>query len=88
MLGMLGFCCFCQAQCGMKDISNLVSVKVPSTIEVAHQNGTSDKKEDGEILRSTRATTQLRLPTLYSNGFQKVVEPARDLTGRFKSFLI
>lgn len=83
MLDMLAFCCFCQAQCSMKEILNSVSVKVPSTIEVAHQNGTSDKKEDGEILRSSRAMTQARLPTLYSNGFQKVVEPARDLTGRF-----
>lgn len=72
-----------QAQCSTKDIPNsLVSeVKIPTT-GGPYQGGYSERKEEADVLRSSKGLMQSRLTSLYTHGQQKVVETAPCVEGR------
>ena len=72
-----------QAQCNTKDVpDSLVSDVVNLTRDEPYQGGFSEKKEEGDISRSSKALTQSRLTSLYTQGQQKVVEAAPCVEGR------
>lgn len=72
-----------QAQCNTKDISDsLVSEVENPSRDGPYQGGFSEKKDEGDVLRSSKGLMQSRLTSLYSQGQQKVVESAPAVEGR------
>lgn len=74
-----------QAQCSMRDIiSSSLPVSSPPTTD-ANQIVVPEVREEGSHLKPSRALTQSKITSLYTNGQHKVVESTETLTGSWHS---
>jgi hypothetical protein len=57
------------------------------TAGAANHHGVCESKVEANLVKSGRSLMQSKITSLYGNGNQKVVEPARTHTGSFRHCL-